>query len=793
MLRNYITTAWRNIRRNPAITWVNIIGLSLGITCSIALFQWMQYGLAFNTHHENMDRIFRIVTENNEDGQLDTTPGVPPPMADAIRSDVSGIQSVVFFSSIYQDMLLRVTEEDQQVFHELDDPRAFVEAEYFDVFTRPLLQGSVAAFDQPNKVVISEKMRERLFGDNTDVIGRELEVNKDKVYEVIAVMENYPNTTDFPFDILFSYSTFKTEYLEETGWGSVSSDDQVYLMLEEDVSPERIQAQMPEFVLKYFGEEEAEIKKLIVQPMSDFHYDSRWSTYSYNTMTKNELITMGLISFFLVLSAAVNFVNLSTALATRRARETGIRKVLGSGRSQLIWQFMGETFMIVLISLLLSLGLAEILIIQMNKLFESEIVINYTVENITFFLSLLVFVTFFAGLYPALVLSGYKPVEALRSKLTNKREGWFSLRKGLVATQFFISQLFIIGTLILISQLNYLEKMDLGYSADAVLNIPLPDQNHSKKRPLKDEIAQIPGVEMTSLIFSTPLSGSVSVTNFYVEDSPDDFNAAVKLGDENYLSMYGIELLRGDGLVESDTINRLVVNEEWLKVTGLSIDDAVGKQARVWGRNLPITGVVKNFHTVSAHDQLQPIMIMTSINSTRELSIKVEMSRVEDVLRDVETTWKKFYPEYTFDYEFVEDYVARFYEMEQEASMMISFFSMVAIGIGCLGLLGLVAYTTNRRTKEIGVRKVHGASIFQIFSMLSGDVLKLVMVAFVFSAPITWYLMTLWLENYSYHIPLNIGFLLVGLVITLVIAIVTIAFRTYRAAAANPAYSLRSE
>ncbi len=792
MLKNYFTTAIRNLTRNAGSTIINMIGLILGITCSIVLFLVIRFGLSYNDHHVQKDRIYRLITQNFIDDGEDLTPGIPIPLMDAFREDIRGIDRQVFIGYMYEQMLVSILDSDGETrYHQLNDGKGYTEKSFFEIFTRGIVAGSVDNFDEPNKLVISEKLAARLF-PGQEAVGQYVTIDKKEEFEIIAVMKDYPRATDFPFDMFISFATVRDQMMEQ-GWGSISSDDQLYVLLEKGTTPEEIDRQLIGFVQKNYNEEDARIKVFSMQSLNDLHHDDRLDTFSYRSVSRAILLTLGIIGFFLILTASVNFINLSTAVAIRRSREIGIRKVLGGNRKELVMQFLGETFIIVLVSLILSMGLTELMLIRVNSMFNMDIVLTYDVGSVLFFIALLFGITLLAGLYPAFILSGYKPVEALRSKFVTRNEKGFTLRKGLVTVQFLISQVFIMSTIVLLSQMDYIQSLDLGFNPDAIINLPLPDNDHSKKKVLKSEMLNLPGVQNASLIFSTPASSNVSITNFSMDGSEEDYNTAIKFADENFFELYEMKFLRGEGLNHSDTLNRVVVNEEWLQETGLSADEAVGKMVRVWGYHVPVSGVVSNFHTMSAHNGLQPVMIMSGLGNTRLLSLKIDGNKFKELQPEIQQVWKKFYPEYTFEYQFVDESIREFYDSDARMGSMFSFFAMIAIGIGCLGLFGLMTYTTNLKTKEIGIRKVHGASTIQIFSMLTKEVFFLILIAFILAAPLSWYVMGEWLDNYTYKISLNPVYAVYGLVITAVIALLTVVYRSYKAAVANPANSLRSE
>lgn len=781
------------MRRQQLTSLINITGLAFGITCAVIIYLILNFAASYNQFLPEKDRLYRLVTDVRNSQGEGGTPGVMPPLPDAFRTDISGVENSVFINADHREYLIRKEDEKGAYdYIQVNEDVAYTEPAYFNLFAPEIKAGSVAEFDLPKKVVLSEHLAEILFA-NQDAVGQVITMNQDEGYEVIAVMENAPRNSDLPFQLLISYATRKEAYLEMTGWGSVSSDDQLYLRLEEGESMEAVNAQLTDFAAKHFPDDDPDDRQFRLQPLEEWHSDDRYVNYSYKSVSDASRVSMLLVGIFLIITACVNFVNLKTALALRRTREIGIRKVLGSGKKQLIGQFLGETFLTVLIAALISLGLSELLLLELNEMLETDLHISLSLSFVLFMLLLMALVTLLAGFYPARVIAGYQPALALKNVVNTSGKKEAFLRKSLVTFQFFISQFFIIGTIVLIAQMDYVESLDLGFSTESVINVNIPQGENSRKSALKTALEQLPGVASVSMISATPASGSVSITDYDI-GTEDELLTAVKIGDEDYFDVYDISFKAGEGLVPSDTINRLVVNEKWAQQSGFDVPaDALGTMVDIWGYSVPVTGVVENFHTLSARQELQPIVIMSGLGNARIAGVKLQSGNLEETLSQIEKQYKSVYPEYTFDYEFLDQYIQDFYESERNMTRIFSFFAIVAIVIGMLGLFGLIAFTTERRLKEIGVRKVMGATISQIFLMFSWDVIKLVGIAFLFAAPLAWYTMTTWLDHYTYKIDLNVMVFFLGLGITALISLLTISYRSWQVAYTNPADTLRSE
>ena len=798
MFRNYWKTAIRTLRKNKSYTAINVLGLSLGIMCSLLLFLLIRYLGSFDNFHTNQDNIYRIVRETVRQGTTDHTPGVPLPLSDAFRTDFPEVEKVALTSYFRQGLITVDRNGETRNFTE-NEGLAYVEPTFFDIFDRPMLAGDpVTALNQPNQAVISLNLAQKYFGTDSqpeEVLGRSLKLNKETELLITGVMENHPKNTDFPFTLMISYTTVKDEMLANGGWNSVSSDDQCYLLLSKEQSSATIEARLPEFLDKYEESDDGEQVTLRLQSLRDLHYDTRYSGYSYQNIPRDVILGLGLIALFLMVIACINFINLTTAASVKRSKEVGIRKTLGSTRPQLIRQFLGETAIITVSSTVAALGLAELLLLKINPVLELELNINLF-SDIALIIALLltvIGVSLLSGLYPALVLSRFIPTEALKNKLTRQDTRGATLRKGLVVFQFVIAQAFIVGTLVMMSQMKYINQVDLGFTKDAILTVELPEDDVDAKKTLRNELMNIPGVEKVSLSYSSPTSGSVSVTSFHVEDDPNTYHTQVKTVDQHYIDVYGLKLLTGAGLGEVDTINRLVVNEAFLKSTGIaSPDEALGKQVKIWGEEVPIVGVMKDFHTVSLRHPIEATVLLNG-SSYRQADIMVNMASLSQTLPEIEKRWSAFYPEYTFDYQFVDEAIAESYRSVRALSVIISIASAIVIFIGCLGLYGLITFMAEQKTKEVGVRKVLGASVASIIRLFSTEFIKLIIFAFVIAAPIAYFAMNSWLQNFEYKIDLGIGLFLVGVGATLIIALLTVSYRSVKAALANPVDSLRNE
>lgn len=798
MLKNYFKTAVRTLLRNKSYASINILGLALGMCCALILFLLASYVNSYDDFQENKDRIYRLVNSSLGQGdEKDYTPGVPVPLPEAVRIDFPEFEKVVFTRNHHGEMHFTINPDSNiPNYFELNEERlVYTEPQYLEIFTVNWLAGNRGkALDNPNSIVLSESIAKQFFPYG-EVLGKTIVLNKETQLQVTGVISNPPDNTDMPFSMLVSLSTIADD-IKDSGWNSVSSDDQCYLLASTPIDTTKYSARLAEFAGKYFEDQEDRPRKLQLQSMEDLHSNEFYSNYSYKTVSNAQVKIIYIIGIFLIITACINFINLSTAVAIKRSREVGVRKVLGSTRKQLVVQFLFESFAIILISSLVALGLAELLLLYVNPFMEIQLDIPwFTMDFFIYLTTVLVSITLLSGFYPALVLSGFRPAIALKKVSTSKGSGSLGLRKGLVVFQFFISQVFIIGTIIIISQLEYIKNADLGFSTNALLNVRIPEDDLLKKHTLKTELSKQAGVEKVSLLYSNPSSGSVSISNFRVEGDPEEYYTAMKFVDEDYLDIYDIEVLAGRALRQSDTLREVVVNEKLLRYVGFegTLKDAIGKQVRVWGENVPIVGVIRDLHSTSLHQEIMTMMLFNHSQAYRLATIKVDMKGFESTLPKIKETWLSIYPEYEFEHTFIDEHVAQFYEGERKMSIFISVAAGFAIFIGCLGLFGLASFMVSQKVKEIGVRKVLGASVGSIIYLFSKTYLLLIALAFVLAAPVAWYTMKEWLANFQYRITIGPMFFILALAFTLIIAIMTVGYKSFKAACTNPVDSLRSE
>jgi ABC-type antimicrobial peptide transport system permease subunit len=803
MFKNYFITAFRNLIRQKQTAFINVLGLTIGIAASFILFLLIQFHTSFDTFHTKYDRLYRVVTMSDSNTGSFHTGGIPTPLPNAFRLDFPEAEEVIFTQ--YQSGALILVQQPDGTSKKYEEERGvvFTEPGVFKLFDRGVLIGDASkSLDEPNEAVISESLAKKYF-DRVDVVG-ELIKYEEKEFKIGAVAADAPANTDMPFNLYLSFETIRNE-TEEKGWGGIWSDEHCYFLLKEGEKIERLQSRMGEFYKKHNPGENFDNQQFVLQPLSDFHFNDDYGNYSYNTVKREALIALGIIGLFLIITASINFVNLTTAEAIKRSKEVGIRKTLGSSRSQLVFQFLGETSMVTLLAIVLGLGAAQLTLGFLNPFLELSLSFDFINNRafVIYLVALFIVVSLFSGLYPAFVISSFKPALALKNSISNKNSSGYLLRKGLVIVQFFISQFLIIATIVLVNQMNYFRNKDLGFRKDAIINVPIPvgerpsdDPGSSKMRTLANEVTKLAGVEQYSLSNSAPSSGHVSGTSFMLEGQSEDKrkDMQVKTVDDNYVELFDLTLIAGQNIEDIDTARSVLVNRKLAEIAGFTEPkDMVGKRIQFWGRTLPVAGVVENFHTTSLQSEIEPTVLLNRIRNYRTLSLRINPQSFQSTLPGIQKLWEEAYPDHLFSYEFLDESIREFYESEAKSSTLITIFTSIAIAIGCLGLFGLATFMINQKNKEIGVRKVLGASVEGIVFIFSKEFARLIGIGFLLAAPAAWYIMNEWLKTFAYRISLNAWIFIAGIGITLLIALATVGYKSLKAALANPVKSLRYE
>ena len=791
MLSNHFKIALRKLNRNRSYALINVLSLSLGMACVILIFILITYHLSFDTFHAHRDRIYRIYTEFHGDKVRYNT-GVPNPLGTAFQNEYPAAEKVGRIAFLKK----RVVEVSPA--KRFEEDIAFADPEFLNIFNFPLVQGNLkTALLERNTALVTDRVAKKYFGDE-DPIGKFVHVDDSLIVRITGILRDLPPNTDFRSEMFIPFDNLKDHtpwMVEKDWWFSVNNEMQCYTRLKPGTSAATIDATVLSAISdKYYNKDMAKYFRFKLQPLADVHFNPNLKGYT----EKKNLWAFALIGFFLIITTCVNFINLSTAQALGRSKEIGVRKVLGSRRVALFWQFMTETAVIAGVATVFALILAYLALPAVNRLFEIELSLNplKNVYLVTFLPILLLIVIFFSGSYPGLILARFQPLLALKGKLSQRQTGGFSLRKSLVVTQFAISQLLIIGTLVIANQLRYSRQADMGFQKDAMVILPVPDNQKSKINTMRSQFSELTGVENVTFFDTAPASEEVGSTGirFDSRTESEKFPISIKAADDHYVATFGLQILAGRNLNPSDTIREYIVNETTVKALGLaSNQDVIGKNASINGRKGTIVGVMKDFHNRSFHAVIDPLCITTRSENYRLCGVKVNLANLEPTLAGLEKNWSAMYPSSIFTYRFLDEEIARFYKLDNMILWLIQAFSIIAIVIGCLGLYGLVSFMAAQKTKEIGVRKVLGASTSGIVWLFGKEFFRLLLIAFGLAAPLAWWVMSHWLNDFVYRIELGAGIFVLAIAITSFIAVLTVGYRSLRAALANPVKSLRSE
>jgi len=804
MFKNYFKTAWRNLTRNKVYSFINIAGLAIGIAVCMMIFLIIQYQTSFDNFHKEKDHIYRLLTEFHHVDSKDIFygHGVPFGISRGIQSAFPQVEQVAPLFASHNDQFVIEGKNTEAVKKFKEQNGVFyTEPSFFKIFNFPLLSGSYKSLNDPNNVLLAKETAEKYFGNWKTATGKTIRLNNDIVLKVSGVLASIPENTDFQFKAVIAYGTGYTQGLKiSTDYDGVNQDFGCYILLPKNVTASTFEKQLRAYSVKVKSPDDKD--QVTMQPLADVHYDTKAGTFSSNGISHTMINILWLIASFILLIACVNFINLSTAQAVNRAKEVGVRKVLGSNKSQLRLHFISETFLIVFASVIIALIIAVLAIPFVNNLLELSIKINAAnvLAIVLFLFIIIIAVTVIAGFYPSVVLSKFNPINALKSKLAVKSTKGISLRRGLVVFQFITAQVLIIGTLVIVKQMNFFMTQPIGFDKDAILNIPLPTDSLSKAKYdlIKTQLQNINGVRQVSLSSKTPIEDNDDMWSTFTFDHSEkhtDFYVIVKMADKDYVPTYHLPLIAGRNMEASDTMRDVLVNEMLVKDLGFTNpQDVLNKEIafndKLKGR---IVGVLKDFHTGSFRAGMAPLVIITLKDNYRLASVKLATKNIVPVMKSIKKLWNTDYPDFVYEYKFLDDKIAGFYKQETQLSQLFTIFACIAIFLSCLGLYGLASFMAVQRIKEVGIRKVLGATVSNVVYLFSRELIVLVAIAFAVATPVAWYFTNKWLQNFTFRIDLSWWIFLVGGIASLIIALASVSFQAIKAAMANPVDSLKSE
>ncbi len=804
MLKNYFRISIRNLRKNKSYVIINILGLAIGIAVCLLIFLVISFETSFDNYHKNHNRIYRVLTEYHHADSKDIFygRGVPFGVPNGLKVSFKQIEEVAPIYADYDDQLIVLDNNNSSVKKFKEDKGVFYTVPaFFKIFDFPLLAGTYETLNNPNNVLLTKDIAEKYFGDWKNAIGKTLKLNNTNTLKVSGILANVPANTDFQLKVVVSFgSGFTSNFVNATDWDNTNSAFGCYILLPSNISVTAYNNQLKSLSKKLKSRDNKDVQT--IQPLQAIHYDTQAGDFSGKSISHELINALWLIAAFILLIACVNFTNLSTAQAVNRSKEVGIRKVLGSNKWQLQLQFLSETFLIVLASVICSLFITWFALPFINNILELSVGINLSngISILLFLLIILFSVTGLAGFYPSIVLSGFNPINALKSKLTSKSNKGISLRRGLVVFQFIIAQSLIIATLVIAKQMAFFTSQSLGFDKNAIVNIPIPTDSMgiSKIDYLRKELKAVNGIQTVSFNSNTPVEdNNDSWTNIKFDHATKqtDFYSIIKLADNEYVPGYKLPLIAGRNIEASDTIKEFLVNQMLLRNLGIrNPQDALNKEINLYGNvKGPIVGVLKDFYTRSFRAGLAPLIITSYKGYYNEASIKLDSKELTSSMHSIEKIWGETYPDFVFEYKFLDDKVESFYKHENQIAHLYKIFAIIAIFLSCLGLYGLASFMAVQRIKEVGIRKVLGATGPHIVYLFSKEFIILILIAFFIATPLTWYFMNQWLQNYPFRIELSWWLFLAGGFMSIIIALTTVSFKAIKAAMANPVNSLRSE
>lgn len=808
MFRNYFKTAWRNLTRDRSYSIINILGLIVGSTAFILIYLVIQYNQSFDNFHPNGKNIYRVVRVGRNAEKREYSAGLPFPVSQALRKDFPQIKITAAVLGA-RNVPVEVKGSNSSASKKFKEPDVLIaEPQFFKIFNFSMAEGNgVTALSKMNTALLTKEIAAKYFGNWKTALGKTINLLGRNV-TVSGILNNPPSNTDFPISIVLSYSTVINEDALND-WVSIQ-DNQCFVELNDQTAKTQLDALLKTFMDKHLSTStnahdlslpSANTYDLSLQPLNEMHFDGRYGNFKGRTFSRSLILALGLIGLFLLIIACVNFINLTTAQAINRSREVSVRKVLGGSKIQLVGQFLAETGLITLLSLIGSMVLVVICLRPLNNLLKIHLTATtlFTTGFITFIIAVWLVVTFLSGFYPSLILSGFRPTQVLKNAVKTNATG-ISFRRALVVFQFVIAQILIIGTLVVVSQMAYFSNADMGFRKNAIINAHFPDDSLSRTKTdlLFSELNRIPGVQQVSFSTFSPADNDGWYTALRIGDAGSSnvpaMVVSMKPADTGYFSLYNLPLVAGRVYFPSDTMREFVVNETLIRNMGIrNPDDAIGKLIRVNGKLLPIVGVVKDYHIASLRDSIRPV-VMTSMKHQYELAnLKINIAQAKSVIAAMQNIWNKDFPDYAFDYSFLDQSIANYYKQEDQLSILYKLFAVIAIFISCLGLYGLITFLALQRRKEIGIRKVLGAPVRDILIMLSKEFTILITIAFLIAAPVASYFMHKWLQQYTYRISLGVWFYIVTISGSLLIAWITVSYTTIKAALANPVKNLRTE
>lgn len=796
MFRLNLKIALRSLFRNKLYTLINVLGLSIGMTGCILIFVFIKFQLSFDTHFAKSDRIYRFVTDWKYNNFDDYSSGVPLPFSSAAKVELPEIEKIARISR--SGGVVSVKNGDGRTAFKASRDVYFAEPELFDILQVKWLQGtSASALSEPNTVVLSQKTAALLFGSVKLAVGKNLTFWNSIPLRVVGVFEDLPASSSVPMEILASHATFYGNKNQD--WENVSTYNQCFMLLKQGASLAALERSLESLSQKYLKQKKLPgQQRYRLQPLLEIHFSENYNNFADTSISGKEVFSLGIIALFLIATACINFINLATAQSVNRSKEVGVRKVMGAMRRQLVFQFLAETIVITVASVIIACIISELSLPLLSSLTKAPISLSLfsNLEILGFLLLLVLIVSFLSGFYPAMVMSGFSPALAIKNRV-RIQTGNLSLRMILIIMQFTVTIVLIIATVVVIKQMEYMRTKPLGFKKDHVMlvNFPGDSTSLSRQQLIREKILHVKGVEMQSYFARPPLSGMMNTTNFYVDGRENkDFEVRLSMSDEHYFDLFDLKFVAGKVYPKSDTVNAYITNETFIKKIGITDPTlALGKVISQNGRTGPIVGVVKDFNDQSLREEISPMIFFQEKQQYYSMGIKLGSEHMGSARQEIESIWTTAFPDEVYNAKFIDEDIERYYESERITGILLETFGMLIMFIALIGLFGLISFVASQRTREMAIRKVLGATTAELVKMLNGSFLKMVLVANLVAWPLAYILVNQWLSRFAYRAPLSIWPFLMAMFASVLLTATVVSFRSYRAANANAADALKYE
>lgn len=787
MLKNNIKIAWRSLKKDRQFTLLNLIGLSTGLACALFIYLWVTDELNVDKFNAKDSQLFKVMEHRKKADGIWTSPSSAYPTAEALAKDMPEVQYATVTADLREISLAVNKNKDVRT------NGKYVSKDFFSIFSYEILQGNIQqVLPDKNAIAISDDLARKLFNTTEGLIGKNIEYQHESQFTISAIFRKPPVNASEQFDFVINAAILPDLYSSVTSWSNTGM--RTYVLLKPGTDVDRFNQKLPAFLLSKTNGE-AKHRTPFLKKYSEIYLYGEYENGVLKGGRIDYVRMFSLIAIFILIIACINFMNLSTAKAAQKLKEVGIKKVVGASRGSLVMQYLGQSMLMTFIALFISFLLVMIFLPSFNTITDKQLALVPDIRLILSFLGIALFTGFVAGSYPALYLSGFNPTAILKGKLRNSA-GEIWVRKGLVVFQFSLSVILIVSVLVVYKQISFVQSKNLGYNKENVLSFSREGllKDNDRLQTFLSEVRKVPGVVMASSMGHS-LTGHSSGTSGveWVGKDPNDRTEFENVG-ANYelIETLGFQMKEGRTFAPqfSSDSNAIIFNEAGVRFMGMK--DPVGKTVKLWGEDRTIIGIVKDFHYESLHENVKPLFIRL-VPGTGSIVARITAGKEKETIAGLEKVYKQFNPDFDFNYAFMDENFQRMYTSEKRVAILSRYFAGLAILISCLGLFGLAAFTAHRRQKEIGIRKVVGATANNLYVMLSKDFLKLVLIAIVIAIPVSWWATSQWLQGFAYRAPIGAGIFLIAGASTILITLLTVSYQAIKAALANPINSLKSE